>query len=166
VRGSAAPLLRAALALALLAGCASQKDTVQRATEGPTADEIYLARFLKGYGRGPTFDETAAWREDFDKRVSAYITRQPGMVASPRVSQFRVQRRVAVGMTREEVTVLVGLPDAVVSDEKLMETAARQFWPEVKTHAKEMWTYPAGWQLYFDGDRLADLTVIGRQPLE
>ncbi len=166
MRGRAAPLLRAALALALLAGCASQKDTVQRATEGPTADEIYLARFVKGYGRGPTFDETAAWREDFDKRVSAYIGRQPGMLVSPRVSQFRVQRRVAVGMTREEVTVLVGAPDAVVSDEKLMETAARQFWPEVRTHAKEMWTYPAGWQLYFDGDRLADLTVIGRQPLE
>lgn len=164
--GRVAPVLRAALALALLAGCASQKDVVQRATEGPTADEIYLARFQKGYGRGPTFDETMAWRADFDNKVTEYVNRQPGMVASPRVSQFRVQRRVAVGMTKEEVSLLVGLPDAIVSDEKLMEAAARQFWPEVRKRAKEMWAYPAGWQLYFDGDRLADLTVLGRLPLE
>ena len=88
------------------------------------------------------------------------------MIVSPRASQFRVQRRVAVGMTREEITLLLGAPDLIVSDEKVMEAAAKQFWPEVRKHAKEMLVYPAGWQLYFDSDRLADLTVIGRLPLE
>ena len=164
--GRAVSVFLAALVLALLAGCLSQKDAVQRATEGPTADEICRARFVRGYGRGPSFDETAAWREDFEKRVSAYIRSQPGMVVSPRVSQFRRERRVAVGMTREEVTLLVGAPDAITSDEKLMEVAAKQFWPEVRKHTKEMWIYPDGWQLYFDDDRLVDLTVIGRLPLE
>lgn len=154
------------MVLAVLAGCAAPKELVQRATAGPTADEIYLARFVKGYGRPPSFNETLAWREQFDQRVSEYISRQPGMVASPRVTQFRVERRVAVGMTKEEVSLLVGLPEAIVADEKLMEAAAKQFWPEVRKSAKEMWTYPAGWQLYFDGDRLVDLTVTGRQPIE
>jgi hypothetical protein len=88
------------------------------------------------------------------------------MIVSPRVTQFRVERRVAVGMTKEEVTLLVGLPDAIVSDEKAMEAAARQFWPEVKKRAKEMWTYSGEWQFYFDGERLVDLTVTGRQPIE
>jgi hypothetical protein len=154
------------IALTTLAGCASSVPQVQRATQGPTADEIYVTRFVKGYGRPPSFDETMAWREDFDRRVGEYISRQPGMIVSPRVTQFRVERRVAVGMTKEEVTLLVGLPDAIVSDEKVMEAAAKQFWPEVKKHAKEMWTYSGGWQFYFDGDRLVDLTVTGRQTLE
>ena len=151
---------------ATAAGWAAAVPGVQRATEGPTADELFLARFIKGYGRPPTFNETVAWREQFDQRVTEYISRQPGMVVSPQVTKFRVERRVAVGMTRDEVTVLAGLPDAVVADEKAMEAAARQFWPEVKKGAKEMWTYPAGWQFYFNGDRLVDLTVTGRPPLE
>src|SRR5712691_11417134 len=149
-----------------LAGCPSSRLQVQRATQRPKADEIYLMRFLKGYGRPPSFDETMAWREDFDRRVAEYISRQPGMIVSPRVTQFRVERRVAVGMTKEEVTLLVGLPDAIVSDEKAMEAAAKQFWPEVKKRAKEMWTYSGAWQFYFDGERLADLTVMGRQSIE
>lgn len=149
-----------------LAACAAAGLSVQRATEGPTADELFLARFIKGYGRLPSFNETVAWREQFDARVSEYISRQPGMVTSPRVTKFRVERRVAVGMTKDEVTLLAGLPEAIVADEKTMEAAAKQFWPDVKKSAKEMWTYPSGWQFYFDGDRLVDLTVTGRQPLE
>ncbi len=154
------------MVLAALAGCASPMAVVQRATEGPTADEIYLARFIKGYGRPPTFNETMAWREQFDQRVAEYIRHQPGMVVSPRVSQFRVERRVAVGMTKEEVTLLAGLPEAIVADEAQMETVAKQFWPEVRKSAKEMWTYPAGWQFYFDSDKLVDLTVTGTRALE
>jgi hypothetical protein len=152
--------------LATLGGCAAAGLGVQRATEGPTADELFLARFIKGYGRPPTFHETVAWREQFDARIAEYVTRQPGMLASTRVTQFRVERRVAVGMSKEEVTLLAGLPEAVVADAKTMEAAAKQFWPEVRKSAKEMWSYPGGWQFYFDEDRLVDLTVTGRQPLE
>jgi len=28
-----------------------------------------------------------------------------------------------------------------------------------------MWVYSPGWQLYFDGDRLVDVTVSDRDPL-
>ena len=37
--------------------------------------------------------------------------------------------------------------------------------PTIKERATEMWVYPGGWQLYFDADRLVDLTVVGKPPL-
>ena len=46
-----------------------------------------------------------------------------------------------------------------------MATAAQQFWPAVGQNAREMWIYPGGWSLYFDGDRLVDITVTGKPPL-
>ena len=88
------------------------------------------------------------------------------MGTSPRVSQFRFHRRVAVGMTKEEVRLLVGPAEAVTADAALMQSAARQFWPQIKDRAREMWVYPGGWQFYFEGDRLVDLTVSGKPPLE
>ena len=57
-------------AVLALAGCATGKDPeVQRATEGPTAEEVYMARFVGDYGRLPTFDETLAFRSALDDRV-------------------------------------------------------------------------------------------------
>jgi hypothetical protein len=154
-----------ALVLALGA-CASTADSVQRATEGPTAEEIHRARFVRGYGRVPTFDESVAWRDELDRRVAEYLIRRPEVGTSPRASQFRFQRRVSVGMSQEEVTLLLGAPDGVTTDEAAMRTAAGRFWPEVGTQAKEMWAYPGGWRLYFEAGRLVDLTVLGKPPLD
>ena len=155
------------VALGLAAGCATlAAPAVQRVTEGPTATEIYNERFVRGYARVPTFEETFAWRDDLDRRVSDYLVKHPEIAVSLRAQQFRVQRRVAVGMTREEVTLLAGRPDAVTTDIAAMEAGAQQFWPQVGERAKEMWVYPAGWRFYFDGDRLADMTVAGKPPIE
>ncbi len=155
------------VALVSLGGCATERpeQEVQRATEGPTAEEVFRSRFLNGYGRLPTFDESLAFREDLDQRVSDYMAKHPELSTSTRAGQFTFQRRISVGMTREEVVLLAGKPSAATPDEGLMEAAARQFWPAVKEHATEMWIYPGGWQLYFDGDRLVDLTVLGKPPL-
>ena len=68
-------------------------------------------------------------------------------------------------MTREEVTLLLGAPSVRTDDAARMATAARQFWPAVGQNAREMWIYPGGWSLYFDGDRLVDITVTGKPPL-
>jgi hypothetical protein len=153
-------------AVVALAGCATGHDQdVQRATEGPTADEIYRARFLGDYGRLPTFDESSAFRAELDDRVSSYLAAHPDVSTSPRASQFTFHRRVAVGMTRDEVVVLAGAPTEVSRDEAEMQASARQFWPAVRRRATEMWQYPGGWSLYFDRDRLVDLTVIGKAPL-
>ena len=153
-------------AVLALAGCATGKGSeVQRATEGPAAEEIYMARFVGDYGRLPTFDETLAFRAALDDRVAAYLSRHPDLSTSTRASQFTFHRRAAVGMTREEVTLLLGAPSVRTDDVARMATAARQFWPAVGQSAREMWIYSGGWSLYFDGDRLVDITVTGKPPL-
>ena len=155
----------------MLTGCATadknelaDKD-VQRAAEGPTAEKLYMGRFLKGYGRLPTFDESTAFRVELEERVSDYLTKHPDLSTSPRASLFTFHRRIAIGMNKEEVVLLAGLPYETTEDEERMATAARQFWPAVKVRAKEMWVYPDGWQFYFSADRLVDLTVTGKEPL-
>jgi hypothetical protein len=157
--------LAGVIVVAILGGCASgSSEDIQRTTEGPTASEVFTTRFLDGYGRSPTFDESTAFRVDLDERISDYMVKHPDLATSPRASQFTFQRRISLGMTREEVVLLVGVPDETTLDQALMQEAARQFWPAVKEHAKEMWVYPGGWHLYFDGDRLIDLTVSGKPP--
>jgi hypothetical protein len=139
---------------------------VQRATVGPSADEIFYARFLRGYAREPTFEENTKFRDDLDRRVGEYLGKNPQLATSPRASQFRFQRRVDVGMTKEEVTLLLGQPDRTSQDPTLMGDTAKTFWAEIGKRAKEMWRYPSGWTLYFDGDRLVDLTVARKPPLQ
>lgn len=155
-----------ALATAALTACATLGGDVQRTTQGPTADEVWMARFVQGYGRLPTFDEQVTWKDGFESRILAFLSGRPEVATSPRASQFRFQRTVTVGMQKDEVTALLEKPDAVTSDVAAMRTAAGRFWEPVSDRAKEMWTYPPGWRLYFDGDRLVDVIVAGRSPLE
>ena len=167
------PLGRLALlaVIVVLTGCASTSNTeltdkdVQRAFEGPTAEKLFMGRFVRGYGRLPTFEESTAFRVDMEERVSDYLAKHPDLSTSPRASLFTFHRRIAVGMTKEEVVLLAGLPYETTDDESEMAAAARQFWPAVKIRAKEMWVYPDGWQFYFGDDRLVDLTVAGKPPL-
>ncbi|HKZ07067.1 MAG TPA: hypothetical protein VJU81_16505 [Methylomirabilota bacterium] len=158
----------AAGALLALAGCASTMGEVplQRATVGPGADEIFTARFARGYARLPSFDETNKFRDDLDRRVGDYLAKNPQIATSPRASQFRFERRVDVGMSKPEVTLLLGPPDLTTDDRAVMQANAGLFWPEIGRRAQEMWRYPSGWSLYFEGDRLVDLTVKGKQPIE
>ena len=138
------PLLVLFAAVAV-SGCASGGG-VQRAPQGPAADDLWVARFVS--------------------RVLAYLSRRPEVATSPQASRLRFQRTVAVGMQKDEVVLLLEQPDTMTSDEAKMRAAAGRFWEPVGRHAKEMWTYPSGWRLYFDGDRLVDMTVAGRRPLD
>ena len=153
------------LAACAMAGCASGA-RVQRATQGPTAGDVWMARFVQDYGRLPTFDEQVAWKEGLESRILAYLSRRPEVATSPRASQFRFQRRVMVGMQKDEVVLLLEQPDTMTSDGAAMRAAAGRFWEPIGRHAKEMWIYPSGWRLYFDGDRLVDVIVADRRPLE
>jgi hypothetical protein len=40
------------------------------------------------------------------------------------------------------------------------------FWKDIGKRATEMWRYPSGWAVYFDSERVVDLTVAGKPPLE
>jgi hypothetical protein len=64
-------------------------------------------------------------------------------------------------MEKEQILILLGTPDAVTGDQSAMETLARKFWPSIKGHATEAWTYPPGWQMYFAGSQLIDITQYG-----
>jgi hypothetical protein len=139
---------------------------VQRATVGPGAMGVFNARFARDYARLPTFDETSKFRDDLDRRVGDYLGKNPQIATSPRASQFRFERRVDVGMTKPEVTLLLGAPDMTTTDPVLMRATAQIFWNEIGKRAKEMWQYPSGWSVYFDSERVVDLTVAGRSPLE
>src|SRR5207237_7320018 len=115
--------------------------------------------------RLPTFDESSAVRVELENRVSSYLTAHPELSTSPRVSQFTFHRRIAVGMTRDEVMLLAGDPSAVSIEQMRMASAAGQFWPAVRQRASEMSLYPGGWSFYFYRDRLVDVTVACHPPL-
>jgi hypothetical protein len=156
-----------AVSFLAVAGCASMGDVpVQRAMVGPSADEIFNSRFVRGYARLPSFDETSKFRDDLDRRVGEYLAKNPQIATSQRASQFRFERRVDVGMSKPEVTLLLGQPDMTTSDPVLMKAKAQVFWTDIARRAQEMWQYPSGWSLYFEGDRLVDLTVTGTAPIE
>jgi len=157
-------VLAGALAAVLLGGCAFTLD--QRAVEGPEATRIWKLHFAQSYGWAPSFEETRQFEDQLDQRVRAYLDGHPAAVTSPRAPNLRFWRRVSVGMTKEEVLLLLDRPDATTTDPARMEAAARRFWPEVKKRAKELWSYPKGWSLFFDGDELVDLTVYRFQFLQ
>ena len=156
-------LLRAGmLALGVLLGGCAVFTIDQRASEGPTAEDVWKERFKLINGRSPTFADTSGFQEELDERVREFLRRNPEVANSYRVGNLRLFRRVIVGMTKEEVRLLLGTPQDVTDDAARMEALARRWWPTVKPNAKEAWTYPAGWTLYFDGNTLADMTRYHR----
>lgn len=134
----------------------------QRASEGPTAEDVWKERFKLVNGRSPTFADTAGFEEELDVRVQEFLRKNPEVANSYRVGNLRLFRQVTVGMTKEEVTLLLGKPQDLTVDAARMEALARQWWPAVKPSAKEAWVYPGGWTLYFDGNALTDMTRYHR----
>ena len=154
------------LILGLLLGGCALFTIDQRTIEGPTAEDIWKARFQVVNGRSPSFAEKQTFEEEMEARVRDFLRNNPEVANSLRVGNLRLFRQVTVGMTKEEITLLLGKPQDVTDDPARMEALARQFWPVVKAHAKEAWLYPVGWTLYFDGDALTDITRYHRAFLQ
>jgi len=151
-------LVLVALPLALSACLASRKPVEQRTTQGPSAEHFWLYRMVLTNGREPTFDERRHWQNQIDEDIAQYLRGHPEAASSLEVSTFRFYRRATVGMTKEQVGILLGQPETATPDPAGMEKLARQYWPAVKARAKEAWTYPLGWRFYFAGDRVVDIT--------
>jgi hypothetical protein len=152
-------LLLVIVAVVLAACATASRDAVDlRTTRGPTAQQLWLYRALAQTGREPTFEERNHWDSQLEARISAYLRQHPEAANSLDVSAFRFDRQVAVGMAREQVVILLGAPAATTTDRKEMERLARRFWPELQANVTEAWTYPLGWQVYFAGARLIDIT--------
>lgn len=155
------PILVSLVLGVLLAGCGAF--TVdQRYRTGPTAENLWKARFKVVNGRNPSFTEKQHFKEDMDLRVQEYLRQNPDVANSFRVGNLRLFREVSVGMRKVEITLLLGEPQETTEDPVRMELLARKYWPVVKPHAKEAWIYPSGWTLYFDGDKLSDITRYHR----
>jgi hypothetical protein len=150
------PLALVALAL-LLGACLGGPRIEQRTTQGPTADEFWVYRMVLTNGREPNFDERRHWQNEMEDQIGRYLREHPAASNSLDVSTFRFYRRVAVGMTKEQVLILLGRPTKMTTESAEMEKLARRYWPDVKDRAKEAWTYPLGWYFYFAEDRVVDI---------
>lgn len=150
-------LVLVALPLALTA-CVSRKAIEQRTTQGPTAEHFWLLRMIEANGREPNFDERRHWQNQIDDDIAQYLRRHPDAANSLEISTFRFYRRATVGMTKDQIVILLGRPETTTTDPAVMEKLAAKHWPAVKAHAREAWTYPLGWRFYFASDRVVDIT--------
>lgn len=130
----------------------------QRATHGPTAEEVWTYRFAAANDRAPGFEEKLAFKEQLDRRMREYLARNPRAEGSDRRADLAFWFQVSVGMTKEEVGFLLGEADAMTTEAAKMEALAGKFWPDLKPKVREAWTYPEGWTLYFADDVLIALT--------
>jgi hypothetical protein len=157
----------ALVALTLMLGACAGRTTEQRTTQGPTAEEFWLYRMMLTNGREPNFDERRHWQNDIEDQIGKYLREHPEAANSLEVSTFRFYRRVTVGMTKDQVVILLGRPTKVTTEAAEIEKAARKYWPDVKDRAKEAWAYPMGWFFYFADDRVVDITqYVTRKPLD
>ena len=164
-RSSTTPavLLSSIAALALCAliggGCAARRGPVeQRSTQGPTSTQMLNFRVLAESGREPTFEERRQWDTHVEEKIDAYLRAHPEKASALDVSTFRYLRQVTLGMDKEQVLILLGPPVSVSGDQAEMEKIARKYWSTIKGNATEVWVYPLGWNMFFAGQRLIDIT--------
>ena len=151
-----ASLLMGAL---VMGGCTMRRGPVeQRSTQGPTSTQMLNLRVLTASGREPTFEERRQWDSQVEEKISAYLRAHPEKASALDVSTFRYVRQVTVGMDKEQVLILLGAPVSVTGDQAQMEKVARRYWSDIKGNATELWVYPLGWNMFFAGQRLIDIT--------
>jgi hypothetical protein len=149
--------------LALLGGCAARGPVEQRTTQGPSAQQLWAWRMKSQLGREPSFDERRFFDDQLEATIARYLDEHPEDANAIGVSMFRFDRQVAVGMSQEQVRILLGPPLKRTADGAQMERQARKFWPAISPRARQAWTYPLGWTVFFgDGERVVDLTQFYR----
>jgi hypothetical protein len=149
-----------AVAALLAGGCGAVRrgPVEQRSTQGPTSQQMLNFRILKESGREPTFEERRQWDTRVEEQISAYLRAHPEKANALDVSTFRYLRQVATGMDKEQVLILLGPPVSMSGEEAEMEKIARKYWAGIKGSATEVWVYPLGWNMFFAGERLIDIT--------
>jgi len=142
----------------VLTACAAARTVEQRTTQGPSAEQLWMYRVMLANGREPSFEERRYWQDRMDLAIDDYLRRNQDFGNSLQVSTFRFLRQSEVGMSQEQVLILLGPPLAVSNDAGQIEKVARRYWPMIQGNATEVWVYPLGWNFYFAGPRLIDIT--------
>ena len=141
------------------AACASTGSIPeQRTTQGPLAEDLWTLRILLANGREPTFEEKLHWERQLDLAISRYLAKDQEYANSPQLLTFRATRQVAVGMSKEQVAILLGAPPHTTTAAGEIEKLAGKYWPEIQKGVTEAWVYPLGWRFYFADARLVDIT--------
>ncbi len=110
-------------------------------------------------GREPNFEERRHFDDHLEQSISRYLDQHPEDANGFGVSTFRFDRQVSVGMSPEQVAILLGPPVVRTRDDADMEKQARRFWPDIRPRARQAWTYPLGWTVYFgEAERVVDIT--------
>jgi hypothetical protein len=130
----------------------------QRTAQGPTAREMFNFRVQFENGREPTFEEKRLWDNQIEEQISAYLRKNEDKANALDVSQFRYYRQATVGMDKDQILILLGPPVAVTGDQAEIAKIARRYWSQIEGNATEVWVYPNGWNLYFAGPKLVDIT--------
>jgi hypothetical protein len=157
-RAAAAFIAWVMVILVVAGGCATKTEVAQRTTQGPTAQQMFNLKIMGENGREPTFEEKRLWDQQIEERIGAYLRANPEKANALDVSTFRFLRQAAVGMDKEQILILLGPPTLVSGDQAQMEKIARRFWPQIQGSATEVWVYPLGWNMFFAGPRLIDIT--------
>jgi hypothetical protein len=138
------------LSLLFAAGCATKLDVVELTPKGPSAEALYVAKTYAINGRAPTFGEKRRWEAEVEERVYAYLREHPELEQTTRYSDFRFWWQVTTGSTPAEVRVLLEDPGEQTIDPVQMAALAGRQWNEIQGKAKEAWSYPPFWVIYFD----------------
>jgi hypothetical protein len=151
-------------AILLLPACGlmsgNYKETIdQRTSQGPVADELWERSIALSNGRSPTFEEKQHFADELEERIGKYLRQNEEAASDLKTLQaFRFSHQVTVGMHKDQVEVLLGKPFSYTDDAQQMANWARRHWPAIRGRADLAWTYPAGWIIYFDKDRVVDIT--------
>ena len=130
----------------------------QRTVQGPTAREMFNFRVMFENGREPTFEEKRLWDSQIEEQISAYLRTHQDKANALDVSQFRFYRQATVGMDKDQIMILLGPPVSVSGDQAEIAKIARRYWSQIEGNATEVWVYPNGWNLFFAGPKLVDIT--------
>ena len=154
-------LIPAVLSVTLgVGGCGfwiPKTDIPERMGRGPRAEEMFYAKVSAASNREPNFDEKRQFKDQMDEKVFKYLRDHPEIEQTTRYSEFRFWRQVSEGSTPGEVRALLDEPLEQTTDPALMKMKAKVHWAQISTKAKEAWTYPLGWVLYFDDKGVTDM---------
>jgi hypothetical protein len=119
---------------------------------------MFNTRVMLENGREPTFEEKRVWDQQLEDRIAVYLRAHPEKANALDVSTFRFVRQVAVGMDKEQILILLGPPLTASGDQAQIAQTARRYWSQIEGNATEVWIYPNGWNLFFAGPKLIDIT--------
>ena len=122
------------------------------------AEEMFYAKVSAASNREPNFDEKRQFKDhQMDEKVFKCLRDHPEIEQTTRYSEFRFGARCPEGSTPGEVRALLDEPLEQTTDPGLMKMKAKVHWAQISTTAKEAWTYPLGWVLYFDDKGVTDM---------